>query len=116
MYINAIQRTECQDTLRTEGTARDVHEVTDRNGRLQKDFITTLDINDAQDSFGYIDETHLHKFCKRTRIKLTGKLKTCVGCAESKAKRKPVNETTHTRATKKGELLMTTVERIGITL
>ena len=110
-YINTIQRTESQnllrtgsqDTLRTEGTARDVHEETDRSSSAQKEFITTMDINNAHDSFGHMDETHLREFCKRTRIKLTGKLKTCVGCAESKAKRKPVRKVTHTRATEKGE-------------
>ena len=102
-YINAITRTECQDTLRREGTARDIHEITNTNRRAQKKFITTMDINDAHDSFGHMDETHLREFCKRTRIKLTGKFKTCVGCAESKAKRKPVSKITQTRATEKGE-------------
>ena len=102
-YINSVQRAEYEDALRAEGLAKDILESTDKDRRAQKDFITIMDVNDAHDSFGHMDEQHLREFCKRTKIKLTGKFKTCVGCAESKAKRRPVRKVTQTRATEKGE-------------
>ena len=101
--IHNVQLAEYENALRAEGLAKDILESTDTDRRAQKDFITIMDINDAHDSFGHMDEQHLREFCKRTRIKLTGKFKTCVGCAESKAKRRPVRKVTQTRATEKGE-------------
>ena len=59
---------------------------------------TTMDINQAHASFGHVSEEILKKFCKEHNIKLTGKLKTFVGCMEAKAKRKPVQKYTETRA------------------
>ena len=138
-YINNVRRTPYENSLRAEGLVKDIRESTNTGRSAQMEYISTMDINDAHDSFGHMDEQHLREFCKRTNIKLIGKLKTCVGCAESKAKRKPVRKITQTRATEKGEriyvdtsmvhtplvwedisigskLLMTTVERHGIIL
>ena len=50
-----------------------------------------------------MDEAYVREFCKRASINLIAKMKTCVGCMEAKAKRKPVRKITNTRATKPGE-------------
>ena len=59
-----------------------------------------MDINQAHDSFGHVSEEKLRKFCKKHNIKLTGHMKTCVGCMEAKAKRKPVRKYAEKRATR----------------
>ena len=59
-----------------------------------------MDINQAHDSFGHVSEEILKRFCKENNIKLMGKMKTCVGCKEAKAKRKPVQKHTEIRATR----------------
>ena len=59
----------------------------------------TMDINQTHDIFGHIKESIKRKFCNKNNITLTSNSKTCVGCLESKAKRKPVKKSTDTRAT-----------------
>ena len=65
-----------------------------------KDKVISMDINIAHDSFGHVSEEILRRFCKEHNIKLTGKMRTCVGCKEAKAKRKPVQKQTEMRATR----------------
>ena len=71
--------------------------------RKRKQFVKVMDINEAHDCFGHMDETRLRALAKRGNIKLIGKLRTCVGCMEAKAQRKNVQKRTETRAGRKGE-------------
>ena len=71
--------------------------------RKKKEFVKVMDINEAHDCFGHMDEPKLKALAKRANIKLTGKLRTCVGCMEAKAQRKNVQKWTATRAKRKGE-------------
>ena len=73
------------------------------NNKKKQKYVAIMDINEAHDSFGHMNEESLRKTCKLANIKLTGKMKDCLGCLESKARAKNVSKLTNVKSTISGE-------------
>ena len=96
-YSSSVQVKNFDNGIRRTELAKE--RAMDNSLRMNK-INKSMDINIAHDSFGHMDEKRLRKFCEKEGIRLTGKLRTCVGCMEAKAKRKAVRKMTETRAKK----------------
>ena len=72
---------------------------------VKKKKIEKIDINEAHDRWNHKGEQLLRKTAKHHTITLTGELKSCEGCAYSKAKQKNVAKKAEKRDTVPGEML-----------
>ena len=103
--LNARNKVEKFDkSIRRNETVKELESVPVRNDRAKK-YVAIMDINIAHDKFGHVNEELLRKTCKEANIKLTGKLKDCLGCLVSKARAKGVSKATNERSKVPGDRL-----------
>ena len=97
--LNSKSNNNFDKSIRRSETVKELETGSVHKSKPRK-YVAEMDINQAHDRFGHMNEELLRRTCKIAKIRLTGKMRDCLGCLESKARAKGVSKMSKKRAEK----------------